>query len=172
MSPLRITAKAALGAVLTAGAITALVGCSAGQVNTTANEVSAVNGATGQLQQLNILNATVAHPDGDAQGYQPGESAQLDFTITNAGGESDKLVSISTPAAKGVTLKGQTDIAGGTKLVASTSGGTDELGRLTATMEGLTTSVKPGPTVNVTFTFARSGALTLPLPVGPPATSR
>lgn len=171
MSPLRITAKAALGAVLTAGAITALVGCSAGQVNTSGDEVSAVNGATGHLKQLDILNATIAHPQGDAQTYQPGDSAPLDFTVTNAGGQSDKLVSVSTPAAKNVMLKGQTDIAGGTSLVASTSGG-DERGRLTVTMEGLTQAVKPGPTVEVTFTFARSGALTLPLPVGAPATSR
>lgn len=172
MSPSRITSRAALGAVLSVGAITALVGCGAGQVNTIGDEVSAVNGATGHIQQIDILNATIDHPPGDAQSYQAGESALLDFSITNAGVKGDNLVSISTPAAQQVTLKGQTDIPGGTNIVAGASNGVEVGGRLIATMEGLTTEVKPGPTVSVTFTFARSGAITLPLPVDTPTRPR
>jgi len=168
---LSTTARTALGAVLTISAIILLGGCSSGQVNTSGEEVSAVNGATGHLQQLDILNAAIAFPPGDAHIYEQGQSAPLVFSITNAGVQGDKLVSISSPAASNVTLKGAQDILGGRKLVARTSGAADEPATLTATMQQLTTAVKPGPTVNVTFTFARSGSLTLPIPVGEPATA-
>lgn len=171
MSPVRTTVKATLGAVLAVGATVALTSCGAGQVNTTADTVSAVNGATGHLKQIDILNAAIAFPPGDARLYQPGESAPLVFTITNAGVQGDKLVSISSPAAKSIALKGSMDLLGGTKIVARTSGSADQPNTLSATMEGLTTAVKPGPTVDVTFTFAQAGILTLPLPVGSPSTA-
>lgn len=168
----RKSVRVALGAVITAGSVALLVGCGAGQVNTIGNEVSAVNGATGHLRQLDILNAAIAYPSGDAHAYQPGQSAPLVFTISNIGVQSDKLVSISSSAAQKVTLKGAQDLPGGTKLVARTSGSADEPATLTATMEGLTTTIQPGPTVDVTFTFDRAGAVTLPLPVGAPPTAR
>jgi len=63
------------------------------------------------------------------------------------------------------------DLLGGTKIVARTSGSADQPNTLSATMEGLTRAVKPGPTVDVTFTFAQAGILTLPLPVGSPSTA-
>ncbi len=174
MSPFktRVTTRSALGAVLAVSAITVLASCSSGQVNTSADEVSAVNGATGQVKQLDILNASIAFPPGDAHAYTQGQSAPLVFTITNAGLQSDKLVSISSPAAQSVSLTGATDILGGRKIVARTSGAADEPATLTATMAQLTTAVAPGPTVSVTFTFARAGSLTLPIPVGAPTTAR
>lgn len=165
-------ARAALGAVLTVGAITVLAGCGSGQVDTIGNEVSAVNGATARVQQLDILNAAIAYPPNDAHSYQPGQSAPLVFTITNAGVQADKLVSISTPAAQQVALQGTVDVPGGTKLVARTSGSADEQRTVTATLKNLTTTVQPGPSVDVTFTFARSGTITVPLPVGAPSTAR
>jgi len=168
VNPLRTTAKS----LLVLGAIAVLAGCSSGQVNTSGDEVSAVNGATGHVQQLDILNAAIAFPPGDGRSYEPGQSAPLVFSITNAGVQGDKLVSISSPAASSVTLKGAQDILGGRKIVARTSGAADEPATLTATMQSLTTVVKPGPTVSVTFTFARSGSLTLPIPVGEPTTAR
>ncbi len=169
------SARAALGAVLAAGAITALAGCGAGQVNTIGDEVAAVNGATGHLQNVDVVNTSIAAPPGEAHAYQPGQSAALHFTVTNSGVQGDKLVSISSPAAQKVTLKGAQDIPGGSSVVAtdsSASGANPQAVTLSATLEGLTAEVKPGPTFPVTFTFARSGTLTLPVPVATPETPR
>jgi periplasmic copper chaperone A len=179
--PKRNSVRAALGAALAVGAITVLGGCSAGQVNTNANTVPAVNGAGGRVGQMSVLDAAIAHPPGlsvnNAQGsgggYKAGDSAGLQFTIVNGGVQSEKLVSISTPAAQKVTLKGALNIPGGTSVAAGESSiSASKKAGLTATLEGLTTAVVPGPTVEVTFTFDRSGALTIALPVAAPSEAR
>lgn len=169
-TPLRSPARAVLGAALAVGALSVLTGCGAGQVNTIGDEVSAVNGATGHIGQIDVLDAIIANPPGDARLYQPHQSASLYFTVSNSGLPADKLVSISTPAARSVTLQGALDIPGGTSVVAAGPGETSSKeAAVTATLEGLTRVVEQGPTVPVTFTFARAGAVTLPLPVGVPA---
>ncbi|MGZ4556499.1 MAG: hypothetical protein ACXVXZ_12280 [Mycobacteriaceae bacterium] len=167
----RNSARAALGAALAVSAITVLGGCSAGQVNTNANTVSAVNGAGGQVGQMSVLDAAIAQ--GSGGGYKPGDSAGLQFTIVNGGVQSEKLVSISTPAAQKVTVKGALNIPGGTSVAAGeSSASASKKADLTATLEGLTTALVPGPTVEVTFTFDRSGALTIALPVAAPSGAR
>ncbi|WP_127781861.1 copper chaperone PCu(A)C [Rhodococcus sp. X156] len=181
---MRSSVKAAIGAALAVGSVTLLAGCGAGQVNTIGSQVAAVNGATARVGELTVLDATIAAPVGEQYYYRSGESAPLLFTVANPSVQGDKLVSVSSAAAQEVTLSGATDIGAGTNLVATAPNSsqpsaaavapgrsTDKEGQLTATLEGLKQDVGPGPTVDVTFTFERAGQITLPVPMGAPATT-
>lgn len=83
-----------------------LVGCGAGQVTQTDTQVSAVNGASGQVGMIAIRNAELQFPD-NAQGvYAPGSNATLIVTIANTGIDPDELIGVSSPAATSVTIDG------------------------------------------------------------------
>jgi copper(I)-binding protein len=89
-----------------------LIGCGAGQVTQTDTQVSAVNGASGQVGMIAIRNAELQSPD-NAQGvYAPGSNATLIVTIANTGIDPDELIGVSSPAATSVTIDGS---ATGTK---------------------------------------------------------
>lgn len=174
-------ARAALGAALAVSAVTLLSACSAGQVGTNASTASGVNGAVVHVGELSVLDATIAYPPGPSitnpkgggGSYKVGESADLSFTIANAGVQTDKLVSISSPAASTVKLKGALTIPGGTTIVAgSAAQEANPQSSVTATLEQLTAPISAGLNVQATFTFERAGAVTVSLPVASPAEAR
>lgn len=177
-----------------AAATLALAGCSAGQVGTIGSQVASVNGGQGAAGSIAVRDVTVQFPTNGASFYPAGADAPLLFTVTNSGLGSDELVSITTPAAAGVQLVGPTTLPGGTSLASSTptksgsatastsssaasapaasstSADAPEIVPypVSAVLSQLTQDVKPGLNIPVTFTFARAGAITMPVPVGAP----
>lgn len=87
-----------------------LAGCGAGQVSQTAEEVAAVNGANGNIGPIAIRDAELAPPPKPDNYYRRGSDAPLLLTIVNTGGNDDKLVSVSSPDAKGAKIVGDRTI--------------------------------------------------------------
>jgi copper(I)-binding protein len=104
------------GAVI--GAIS-LAGCGAGQITQTDTQLPAVQGATGNVGAVAVRGAQIAFSD-EAKGaniYPVGAAAPLVMTIVNSGGQPDRLVSASSPAAASVEISGTADIPAGRALV-------------------------------------------------------
>lgn len=103
---------AALGIV---GAV-ALAGCSAGQIAQTAEQESAVNGASADVGPIAIRDATLAPPENKGQFYSYGDDAPLELSIVNTASADDKLVSVSSPIAKDISISGSKAVPGHTTL--------------------------------------------------------
>jgi len=171
----RQSVRRVLKAVAAGTAAVLVAGCGAGQIGTIGSQVAAVNGAQGTAGAVAVRDVRVQFPtSAGASSYPAGANAPLLFTIANSGTAADELISVSTPAATQVNVQGSRTLPGGTALVSgpstvapsSTVGATP--GRLTAELSNLTQDVKPGLTIAVTFTFAKAGPITVPVPVGTP----
>jgi copper(I)-binding protein len=177
----RQSVRRVLKAMAAGTAAVLVAGCGAGQIGTIGSQVAAVNGAQGTAGVVAVRDVRVQFPtSAEASSYPAGANAPLLFTIANSGTAADELISVSTPAATQVNVQGSRTLPGGTALVSgpstvapsstdapsSTAGATP--GRLTAELSNLTQDVKPGLTIAVTFTFAKAGPITVPVPVGAP----
>jgi copper(I)-binding protein len=94
-------------AALIAGAAVALglVGCSAGQITQTADQVSAVPGANADVGALGLRDLQIAYPG--QNGYPAGGNAPLIIRIFNEGAKTVKLTAVSAPGtAQSVVLSG------------------------------------------------------------------
>ncbi|GAA0510716.1 hypothetical protein GCM10011581_00730 [Saccharopolyspora subtropica] len=153
------------------GAVVALAGCSAGQVTETDTQVAAVNGGSGDLNQISVRNATFTFPASNSF-YPAGSSAPLELVLTNEGAEGDKLVQVSSPYATSATLGGVTDLPSRTALHALGRTGATQAEAPTGqrvveiTLNGFKQDITPGVTVPVTFVFQKAGALTVQVPIG------
>jgi copper(I)-binding protein len=87
-----------------------LAGCGAGQVTQTDSMEPAVNGNRGDVGEIALRDARIAHPE--SGGYTEGEQAALMLSIINSGGTDDELVAVSSPAAREVELTGDTTLPG------------------------------------------------------------
>lgn len=177
------------GAALIAAAV--LTGCGAGQVASTATQVSNTTGGNAQAGPLALRTVAIAF-DGaveDGAVYRRGEDAPLNMTVVNEAGEADRLVSASTPLAESVEISGTTDIASGRSLVvggdtqqqgAGSPGGapvTTPLPRedeptASVVLVGLRDDVRSGISYPITFTFERAGDVTVAVPVDSTAEAR
>jgi periplasmic copper chaperone A len=168
--PRRRRAALVAATVLTAGL--ALAGCSAGTVTQTDTTLSGAPGAFGSTGDILIRDLTIdAGPNQVAQAGGPAVAA-LQGTIVNDGATSDRLVSVTTPYAQSVTAEGATTIPGDNalRLVGTQPGPVGPAQpdtRVAATarlsLRGVTQTIRPGPTYAVTFTFERSGQVTIPV---------
>ncbi len=169
VSPRRLAA-AALGA-----AVALLVSaCASGQIAETANEVSAVDGASGHAGPLDLRDVTLAFP---STGFYPaGSNARLEMSLVNNSAHPDVLVGVRSPQARGavsatgaapalpVTVGGRVRVPVGAQESVIINGGHPSV-----TLVGLTRKLLPSRTIPVTFQFARSGAVTMQVPVATPA---
>lgn len=177
------------GAALIAAAV--LTGCGAGQVASTATQVSNTTGGNAQAGPLALRTVAIAF-DGaveDGAVYRRGEDAPLNMTVVNEAGQTDRLVSASTPLAESVEISGTTDIPSGRSLVvggdtqqqgAGSPGGapvTTPLPRedeptASVVLVGLRDDVRSGISYPITFTFERAGDVTVAVPVDSTAEAR
>ncbi len=183
-------APAALG--VTAAVL--LAGCGTGQVAQTANEESAVNGASATIGTIAIRDAQLA-PAPQPQGYYTsGADAPLIMTIVNTGSASDKLLSVSSPDAAGASIVGDSELIAGTSVrstevpagktaspQATPSQSTPSqanpssdarptpslpIGQIRITLTGLKVhQLRTGYEVPVVLTFAKAGKVTVPMPI-------
>lgn len=147
-----------LVAVVSAIVLIMVGGCAAGQIAETAEEVPAVNGNEGGVGPIQLRNVTLAFPPGGV--YRAGSDARVEFAVVNEANKPDRLVSVSSPAARGsqtpsVAIKPQSIVRAG-------DGGPE------VKLTGLTKELRASQTVDVTFTFASAGRVTLLVPVATP----
>jgi copper(I)-binding protein len=160
---------AVLAATLLGAAALVLSGCSAGAVTQTDTVVPQVSGSQGQTGQILIRDITL--DPGPAIVVPAGATITLAGTLVNQGLGDDQLVSVTSPYFGQVRTEGTTTIPGNdaTRIVGSQPGPvgppspTQPTGTLRLTAPGVTQVLHAGPTYPVTFTFARSGTVTLPV---------
>ncbi len=160
---------ALLAATLLGAAALVLSGCSAGAVTQTDTTVSSVSGSEGQTGQILLRDITL---DPGQQVVVPaGATITLAGTLVNQGLGDDQLVSVTSPYFGAARPEGTTTIPGNdaTRIVGSQPGPvgppspTQPTGTMRITLPGVTQVLHAGPTYPVTFTFARSGSVTLPV---------
>lgn len=162
--------RTALVATTVLAAALTLAGCSAGAVTQTDTSLSGAPGTFGNAGQILVRDMTF---DAGPQQVTPaGGQVTLKGTIVNQGGTTDRLVSVSTPYAQQVSAEGATTLPGdgAIRVVGSEPGAVGppranarETGELRLTLTGVTQVMRPGPTYDVTFQFARSGSVTVPV---------
>ncbi len=150
------------GIAVAAAAVFSLSSCSSGQISQTADQVAAVNGAYGNLKSLALRDVYILYP-------AVGGQAKIAFVITNQDPvQSDELESITTDGGNtAASISGDTTIAPtkallGTAPVGALAGG--DLDRLKVSLP-VTSPLRPGLTYPLTFTFTKSGSITLPVPL-------
>jgi copper(I)-binding protein len=162
---------ATLVATLLGTAALALSGCSAGAVTQTDTTVTSVYGSQAQVGEMLLRDVTM---DPGPQVVVPaGATVTLRGTLVNQALASDQLVSVSTPYAAQIRAEGFTTIPGNsaTRMVGSVPGPvgppspTQVNGTMRITLAGTSQVLHEGPTYPVTFTFARSGSVTVPVPM-------
>ncbi|MBW0102267.1 copper chaperone PCu(A)C [Pseudonocardia sp. KRD291] len=157
----------------TALALLALSGCGSFEA-----QLTGPGGADDGAGTIAVRDArfSASAPRAGDEAYAAGEDAPLTLTIVNTGDATERLVSVSSPVAAGASIGGDARILGGFALVSGYEGATPSQ-TLPATVRAdveltdLREPVRAGLTYPVTFTFARSGAVTLEVPVGNPDAS-
>ncbi len=157
-------------ALTIAAAVGSTVGCGAGQISQTATQQAAVNGNDARLGALHLLNVYFHAEPTESARARYGQ-VRLSFTVVNNSLDTERLVSIDSPAAS-LTLDGPVQarqIRPGTSLSAGQP--VEQFDKPTAPDEPLTVraqmpaeSIRPGLTHPVTFTFAEAGPVTLAVP--------
>jgi hypothetical protein len=168
VSPRRL-AIAALGV---AGALL-VSACASGQIAETADEVSAVDGSSGNAGNLDLRDVTLAFPSTGF--YRAGSNARLQLVVVNNSAHPDVLVGVRSPNARGaVSASGAAPalpVTVGTRVrvpIGAQGSVIVDGAHPSVTLVGLTRKLLPSQTIRVTFQFARSGAVTLPVPVSTP----
>jgi periplasmic copper chaperone A len=157
------TRRTRWAALLAAGALT-LAGCDAGNDAETAQETPDVAGVDGTVGRVALDDVFLDAEDTIAAGA----AVPLRGVLTNDAEAADRLVGVTTPAARSVQLldaSGQVSSAG----IELPAGGQVEAVTDTVRMqlEGVTEPIAPTDTVRVTFTFETAGEVALDVPVAP-----
>ncbi|CUU58456.1 Copper(I)-binding protein [Parafrankia irregularis] len=154
----RARRRAIVTSSLAAAAIaaSALSGCASGTDALTNAARTTTNSVSGAVGSVTLRNVYVAGP------ADKGESAQIISAVFNGGAEDDSLINVSSPSASGGTAPSPSIIrpGGGNIYIANGSA---------PTLTGLTEDLVVGDEIPVTFTFAKSGSVTLDVPVETPA---
>ncbi|MGZ6825292.1 MAG: copper chaperone PCu(A)C [Mycobacteriales bacterium] len=136
-----------------------LSACGTGLHAQTYKEVGRADGASTNLQALQVRNLHIAPPD-TAGGTITG-TATVVGTLVNNGGTADALVSASTDAASSASL---TDNGQPATQVAVPANGLAP-GTWAITLTGLTQPLRPGSYITMTLVFDKAGRTTLQVPV-------
>ncbi|PZS12982.1 MAG: hypothetical protein DLM60_21520 [Pseudonocardiales bacterium] len=165
--PLTIAARI----VVCLAAAAALVGCGAGQITQTDNQVAAVDGTSGNVgNAVALRDVLLSYPPTPTGIYPAGSTVPVVLTIINQGDQPDELVAVTSPAGKAQVL-GATQIPGGTKVI-STAGSAGPISPLVVgelrILLNTTQPLHAGLTTPITFQFRNAGTLTLPVPMAKP----
>jgi copper(I)-binding protein len=136
-----------------------------------------VNGASGQVGNVLVRNATIDFPTNASPtagaAYQPGGAAPLSLTLVNNGASPDKLLAVTSPVAGAGQITGDATIPAGSTVSVGNNVGTDSqalAGRTIAIkLTGLVGPVRGGLTYPVVLRFQNAGVLSVEVPVGDPA---
>lgn len=151
----RIAAAVAAAALLTSA-------CAAGQQAITSEEQPTLDGTNGSVGSINLRGVTLQSPPSSAVNYPTGSKVAIRLVLVNNGSQPDTLTSVTSPAFKSwhATPPTSVDIHPGTR----TSWGTPEAkGQLL--LINTTKVLFPGTTIQMTFSFATAGSVTLTVPI-------
>jgi copper(I)-binding protein len=146
-----------------------LTGCSAGQISQTADQESAVNGATANVANIALRNIHLQAVQTGAA-VEAGRTVELIFVAANISPDvNDKLISISSDVGT-VAVTGATTIPAGTSLIVGSADGQDEATALgsaepTKAEVTLTQPITNGLTYKFTFDFDKAGQTTVSVPI-------
>lgn len=155
MTARRTRAAAALVAGLLPVALTA---CGASRDAQTYQERNGADNSDAALGALALRNVAVEAPRGLS--HAAGSDVEVTLTVTNADDQPDTLLEVTTPAAARVEVLAQGSPA---TLRVPALGSTGNA--VTLRLVGLTSELRQGEYVPMTFRFARSGSLELAVPV-------
>jgi copper(I)-binding protein len=171
---MRVSPTIAARIVACCAAALALVGCSAGQITQTDNQVAAVDGGSGNVgNSIALRNVLLPYPPNPTGTYPPGSTVPVVLTIINQGDQLDELVAVTSPTGQAQML-GTTQIGPGTTVIstAGSAGPTSPL--VVGELRILLINSQPlhaGLTTPITFQFRNAGKLTLAVPMATPPTS-
>lgn len=178
-SLMRVPLTVAARIVACCAAALALVGCGAGQITQTDSQVSAVDGASGNVGNVIALrNVLIPYPHNQQGIYPAGSVVPVVLTIINQGNSTDELIAVTSPVAVQALVLGTTQIPPGTT-VTSTAGAVPVNGEPTSPLVAgelrvVLTTTQPlhaGLNTPVTFQFRNAGKVTLPVPMATPPNS-
>lgn len=137
----------------------ALTACGATLDAQTYQERSQASASNTAVGTLNLRGIQVLPPQGD-RSYEAGGEAEAALTVTNNDDEPDTLVEVSTPAAASVEV-----LADGRPATLRVPPLGSTGGAITLRLVGLTSQLREGEYVTMTFRFARNGTVEVPVPV-------
>ena len=174
-APLNIAARVVACCVCVLTAALTLAGCGAGQITQTDRQVSAVDGAFGNVgNAIALRNVYMPYPPNKDGTYPAGSTVPVILTIINQGTSPDELIGVSSPAASRVAVLGTTQIPSGTTVISTTGSGQPTSPLVVGELRVLLTASQPlhaGLNTPLTFQFRNAGKITLPVPMAPPPTS-
>lgn len=154
--------------------VTALSGCSAGQITQTSVQEPSINGTgavAGDPTSGIALRNIHLRVDQTGDYVQPGKDVELLFVAVNESAkDKDKLLSITSKVGT-VALSGDPSIDAGGILVVGTPDGqpsaldATEAAKTVEAKVNLTEPISNGFTYDFTFNFERSGAVTVTVPI-------
>jgi copper(I)-binding protein len=154
--------------------VAALSGCSAGQITQTSVQEPGINGTAaiaGDPTSGIALRNIHLRVDQTSDYVQPGKDVELLFVAVNESvKDKDKLLSITSKIGT-VALTGDPSIPAGGVLVVGTPDGqpsaldATEAAKTVEAKVALTEPISNGLTYDFTFTFERSGAVTVTVPI-------
>lgn len=163
--------------VVLCAAVIVLSGCGGGPDPFTNLQVSGVNGGSGDVGPIALRDVVFAYPgDENVFGYRTGEDVALDVTIVNSSDTPDRLISVTSPVARGVIIAGPTTVAGHdslTSIADATELGSGAVGqspapKLRIVLTDVREPIQPGFNTPVTFRFRAAGQVTLAVPIDAP----
>jgi copper(I)-binding protein len=146
-----------------------LTGCGAGQISQTADQESAVNGATANVANIALRNIHLQAVQTGAA-LPAGQTVQLIFVAANLSQDiNDKLISISSDVGT-VAVTGTTAIPAGASLIVGSADGQTEATAMgsaepTKAAVTLTQPITNGLTYKFTFDFDKAGQTTVAVPI-------
>lgn len=145
--------------LLAAATVLSLSACGAGRDAMTYQERNPANAVDASADQLSLRNVAVEAPS-SGEGYEVGDDAVVRITVTNSGTEDDRLVEVTSSAAREVAV-----LAGGQErdMVVPALGSTGSA--VTLELRGLTRPLRPSEYVDLTLRFADNGVVELAAPV-------
>lgn len=154
-----------IGVGLAAAATLVTSACAAGQIAQTANQKPTLDGTEINVGQMALRGIAIAPPPASSASFPKGSDLSLRIVMVNAGQRTDKLTAIKTPVTGGWSATGSS----GSQSVTIPAGEAASFGTPNAKgalkLTGTTSKLYSGNTVRITFTFARSGSVTLPVPI-------
>jgi hypothetical protein len=168
---MRVLLTSAARIVVCCAAAATLVGCGAGQITQTDKQISAVDGAFGNVgNAIALRDVLLPYPPNPTGTYPAGSTVPVVLAIVNQGDQPDELVAVNSPAGQGLVL-GTTQIPPGTTVIstAGSAGPTSPLvvGELRILLN-TTQPLQAGLNTPITFRFRNAGALTVPVPMATP----
>lgn len=154
-----MTTRRLAPALIAVAAVLSASACGAGLDAQTYQERNNASSANASAGSLSLLNVALEAPSSQ-EGHEVGDDVTVTLTVTNRGAEDDRLVEVTSSAAREVVV-----VAGGSERAMVVPAGGSTAGAVTLELRGLTRPLRPAEHVDLTFRFADNGTVEVLAPV-------